>query len=113
MDEDLDHGHIGGILKWDPPADLGPLEKMVGSFQPLSLGDWERPSPKFNSYIAGQILTLPETNISPENRGPLEQEIPSLETIIFRGELLVSGSVMYDVCTYIYSPPQTTPNLIK
>jgi len=36
--------------------------------------------------------TLPETNISPENR-PLEEEIPNLETIIFRGELLVSGRV--------------------
>ena len=30
-------------------------------------------------------VCLPETNISPENR-PLEEEIPNLETIIFRGE---------------------------
>ena len=31
---------------------------------------------------------------APENRGPLEKEIPSLDTTIFRGELLVSGSVI-------------------
>ena len=30
-------------------------------------------------------IILPETNISPENGGPLEEEIPNLETIIFRG----------------------------
>jgi len=35
---------------------------------------------------------LPETNMAPENN-PLEKEIPNLETIIFRCELLVSGSV--------------------
>ena len=42
-----------------------------------------------------QWFTLPETNIfAPENGGPLEKEIPNLETTIFRGELLVSGSVV-------------------
>jgi len=25
VDEDLDHGHIGGKLQWDPPEDLGPI----------------------------------------------------------------------------------------
>ena len=37
--------------------------------------------------------TLPETNITPDNR-PLEKEIPNLENMIFWGELLVSGRVV-------------------
>ena len=40
-----------------------------------------------------ETFTLPKTNAAPENRGPLEKEIPDLETTIFRGELLVLGSV--------------------
>ncbi len=41
-----------------------------------------------------QLSTLPETNIAPENR-PLESRRFLLETIIFRGELLVSGRVAF------------------
>ena len=38
------------------------------------------------------FITLPETNIfAPENRGPLEKEIPIGVSTIFRWELLVSG----------------------
>ena len=40
---------------------------------------------KFTKVVLPLLnYTLPKTNISPENR-PLEKEIPSLETIIFRG----------------------------
>ena len=35
----------------------------------------------------------PGPQFAPENRGPLEKEIPALETTIFRCELLVSGRV--------------------
>ena len=38
---------------------------------------------------------IPETNISPEKRDPWKRWF-LLETIIFRGELLVLGSVMGD-----------------
>ena len=41
------------------------------------------------------MVTLPEANIAPEN-GPLEKEIP-METLIFRGYVLVLGSV---TCSY-------------
>ncbi len=34
--------------------------------------------------------TLPETNVAPENVGPLEKEIPKLETIHFSGAFAVS-----------------------
>ena len=44
---------------------------------------------KQHPYI--DIHTLPETNISTENRGPLEKEIPIGNPSFFRGELLVSG----------------------
>ena len=38
-------------------------------------------------------LTLPETNIAPENR-PLEKEIPTLETTILKGaKMWILGSV--------------------
>ena len=47
-------------------------------------------------FWALKQLTLPETNsshhLAPENRGPLEKEIPALETIIFGG-----GNVSFGV----------------
>ena len=44
-------------------------------------------------------LTPPKTNMEPENGGPLESEIPSLETIISRFQPLIFGGV-----TIINSP---------
>ena len=56
------------------------------------LGRFDR-VPLFNWVQVGILsFTLPDTNISHENR-PLEVWRFLLETIIFRGELLVSGSV--------------------
>ena len=52
------------------------------------------------SFFGWDYTPVPKTNIfAPENGGPLEKEIPNLETIIFRGELLVSGRVMKQSCT--------------
>ena len=54
-------------------------------------GMFEISSPSKPPQDAGSWLTLPETNMAPEN-GWLENEFP-LGGPIFRGELLVSGRV--------------------
>ena len=48
--------------------------------------------PECNMTSFNRVHTLPETNseFTPENSGPLEKEIPNLETTIFRCELLMS-----------------------
>ena len=54
--------------------------------------------------------TLPETNMAPEN-GPSQKEM-SLPTIIFRGQLLVSGRVTWgklEVLKILELPPQASP----
>ncbi len=53
------------------------------------------------------IPSLKLTANAPENGGPLEKEIPSLETTMFRGELLVSGSVIFLMLEWNISPIKT------
>ena len=53
-----------------------------------------------SGHIPGE--TRPKTNseLTPENRGPLESRRFLLESIIFRGELLVSGRI-YTITTEV------------
>ena len=71
------------LLRWWELTPVGPGENVRDEIRCRQLQ---------GEYTIMSQYTLPETNISPENR-PLEVRRFLLETIIFRGELLVSGSV--------------------
>ena len=66
--------------KKNPPKKMGDFFLPKKPTQPF----WIQEIKVLKCCYFSYLCTLPETNISPENR-PLEKEIPDLETIIFRG----------------------------
>ena len=98
----------------NPPIGSVIFQRQVGGSRQTYFGShaepWMRPEGvwwRLKVVVKTGVVNLPETNISPENLTPGSLEIPNLETIIFGGELLVSGSVFVIYFVYPHTIHET------